>query len=211
MKKNNKNWEVCVELLNEITTNAQWDKNKFTCEDYDSFRNIVETKVLETMEAKGWNTPEKCKTFLDFYYTLYHRLYSKLEKHWLNGTLTDGDWMGDDSFMDFRHDILAHGYNAYCEVMEDWTAAKKYVKNYVECFGYCLPEPEDFRNIENDIYDAIDRVLARGGVCEVEIPNDEIEDIDEYLSKIDRVGWMWNPTSNGIEVYRASQAKKYAA
>ena len=144
MKKNNKNWEVCVELLNEITTNAQWDKNKFTCEDYDNFRNIVEEKVLETMEVNGWNTPEKCKIFLDFYYTLYGRLYSKLEKYWLNGSLTDGKYMGDDSFMDFRHDILAHGYNAYCEVMEDWTAAKKYVKNYVESFGYCLPTPDCF-------------------------------------------------------------------
>lgn len=139
MNRNNKNWDSCVWLLNEITTNAQWDKNKFT------LHKKVSVKVLETMEVNGWNTPEKCEVFLDFYYTLYGRLYSKLKKYWLNGTLTDGDWMSDDSFMDFRHDILAHGYNAYCEVMEDWTAAKKYVKNYVECFGYCLPKPEDFK------------------------------------------------------------------
>ena len=144
MNRNNKNWDACVWLLNEITANAQWDENKFTCKNYETLHKKVSEKVLETMEVTGWNTPEKCEVFLDFYYTLYGRLYSKLEKYWLNGTLTDGDWMGDDSFMDFRHDILAHGYNAYCEVMEDWTAAKKYVKNYVECFGYCIPRPEDF-------------------------------------------------------------------
>ena len=80
-----------------------------------------------------------------------------------------------------------------------------------DCFDYIDALSDVFEKQKNNILDAIDRVLARGGVCEVEIPHDEIENIDEYLSKIDRVGWMWNPKSTGIEVYRASQANKYAA
>lgn len=86
------------------------------------------------------------------------------------------------------------------------TATLKDCFNYIDALSDVFEKQR--QEVENDIYDAIDRVLARGGVCEVEIPIDEI---DEYLSKIDRVGWMWNPTSTGIEVYRASQAKKYAA
>lgn len=91
-------------------------------------------------------------------------------------------------------------HNPYCEL-----ATLK------DCFGHIDALSDCFEKQKNNILDAIDRVLARGGVCEVEIPHDEIENIDEYLSKIDRVGWMWNPKSTGIEVYRASQAKKYAA
>ena len=144
MNKNNKNWEVCVELLNEITTNAQWEKNVFTCKKYETLHKKVSAKVLETMEKNGWNTPEKCKVFTDFYDTLHGRLMDKLKRYWLNGSLTDGKYMGDDDFYYLTDDILSHGYDVYCEVMEDWTVAKRYIYTYFEGFSYCIPRPEDF-------------------------------------------------------------------
>ena len=144
MNKNNKNWEVCVELLNEITTNAQWDKNKFTCNDYIDLSRKVSLKVFETMEVNGWNTPEKCKVFTDFYDTLHYRLIEKLKKYWFNGTLLDGKYRGDDDLYYFTDDILSHGYDVYCEVMEDWTAAKRYTRTYFEGFSYCFPTPDCF-------------------------------------------------------------------
>lgn len=136
MKKNNKNWNVCAELLNKIAKNAEWDKAKIGR--YNVMIETVTDRVKKTTEENGFNTPKQYEMFTDFYGTLYGRLYNKLEKYWLNGRLTDGEFMSDDSFMDFLEEILGHGYDAYCEIMEDWTVAKKYVDIYVENFGYCL-------------------------------------------------------------------------
>lgn len=136
MKKNNKNWKVCAELLNEISKEAEWDKAKSM--PYNESTDIVTDKVKAVLGRYGFDNEDKIKVFEDFYYTLYSRLYNKLEKYWLNGTLSERIvGLSDDGFHYFLNDILAHGYDAYCEVIEDWTAAYKY-KDYEEGFEYCI-------------------------------------------------------------------------
>ena len=136
MKKNNKNWKVCAELLNEISKEAEWDKAKSM--PYSESTDIVTDKVQAVLGRYGFDNEDKIKVFEDFFYTLMDRLYNKLEKYWLNGTLsTRIAGLSDDGFHYFLTDILAHGYDAYCEVMEDWTAAYKY-KNYHEGLDYYI-------------------------------------------------------------------------
>lgn len=147
MNKNNKNWNECAELLNVIAKDAKWDKAKLPY--YEVNIEVVTERVKKTTARYGFNTPKKYDIFTDFYSTLEGHLYKKLMNHWLNGTLTDGMYMGDDNYSDFINEILAHGYDAYCEVMEDWTAAKKYVDDYRESFRYCLHFMYEHKMIEN--------------------------------------------------------------
>lgn len=136
MKKNNKNWKVCAELLNEISKEAEWDKAKMM--PYSESTDIVTDKVKAVLGRYGFDNEDKIKVFEDFFYTLMDRLYNKLEKYWLNGTLsTRIVGLSDDGFHYFLTDILAHGYDAYCEVIEDWTAAYKY-EDYEEGFDYYI-------------------------------------------------------------------------
>lgn len=136
MNINNKNWNKCAELLNVIAKEAEWDKAKSM--PYNESTDIVTDKVQAVLERYGFNSEDKLAVFEDFFYTLMNKLYNKLEKYWLNGTL--GKKIGglsDDGFHYFLTDILAHGYDAYCEVMKDWTVAYKY-KNYHEGFDYYI-------------------------------------------------------------------------
>lgn len=136
MRKNNKNWNECAEILNEIAKEAEWDKAKMMS--YDEGTDIVTDKVQAVFERYGIDTEDKLAVFEDFFYTLMNRLYDKLEKYWLNGTLdTRIGGLSDDGFHYFLTDILAHGYGAYCEVMNDWAEVYKY-KDYKEGFEYCI-------------------------------------------------------------------------
>ena len=132
MKKNNKNWNECVAVLNEICNGkGSWANAKANC-------SIVREKAKKVAEKYGFTTIEKYDIFMDFYDTLYSRLYNQLEKHWLSGRLsTRIDGLSDDGFCDFLHNIIGHGYDAYCEVMKDWKNAFNY-SDYYEGFDYCF-------------------------------------------------------------------------
>ncbi len=136
MNINNKNWNKCAELLNEMAKEAEWDKAKTM--PYNEMTDKVTNSVQAVLGRYGFDSEDKIKVFMDFFYTLTNKLYAKLKKYWLNGTLdTRIEGLSDDGFHYFLTDILAHGYDAYCEVMEDWTAAYKY-KDYEEGFTYCI-------------------------------------------------------------------------
>lgn len=136
MNKNNKNWNECVEMLNEICSGeGSWEYAlKYSMNEVST----VTEKVKEVAENHDFTTIEKYDIFMDFYDTLYSRLYKKLEKYWLNGTLnTKIRGLSDDGFNDFLNHIIGHGYDAYCEVMKDWKNAFHY-RNYWESFYYCF-------------------------------------------------------------------------
>lgn len=132
MNKNNKNWNECVAVLNEICNGkGSWADAKAKC-------SIVREKAKKVAEKHGFTTIEKYDIFMDFYDTLYLRLFNQLEKHWLSGRLsTRIDGLSDDGFCYFLHNIIGHGYDAYCEVMKDWKNAFNY-SDYYEGFDYCF-------------------------------------------------------------------------
>lgn len=136
MKKNNKNWNECVAVLNEICNGkGSWANVKANCSTNCS---IVREKAKKVAEKHGFTTIDKYDIFMDFYDTLYSRLYNQLEKHWLSGRLsTRIDGLSDDGFCYFLHNIIGHGYDAYCEVMKDWKNAFNY-SDYYEGFHYCF-------------------------------------------------------------------------
>lgn len=136
MNKNNKNWNECVEILNEICNGkGGWaDALKYSMDEVST----VTEKAKKVAEKHGFTTIKKYDIFMDFYNTLYSRLYDKLEKYWLNGTLdTKIRGLSDDGFHYFLNHIIGHSYNAYCEVMKDWKNAFHYC-NYFEGFEYCF-------------------------------------------------------------------------
>ena len=69
---------MCAELLNEISKEAEWDKAKSM--PYSESTDMVTDKVQAVLGRYGFNNEDKIKVFEDFYYTLYSRLYNKLEK-----------------------------------------------------------------------------------------------------------------------------------
>lgn len=139
MNKNNKNWNECVELLNEICSGkGSWANALRMSSTIEEVISTVTEKAKKAAEKYGFTTIEKYDIFMDFYNTLYSRLYDKLEKYWLNGTLdTRIAGLSDDGFHYFLNNILGYGYFAYCEVMKDWKNAFNY-RNYSEGFDYCF-------------------------------------------------------------------------
>ena len=139
MNKNNKNWNECVAVLNEICNGkGSWANAKANCSRVDKLISTVTEKAKEVAEKYGFTTIEKYDIFMDFYDTLYSRLYKKLEKYWLTGRLsTRIDGLSDDGFCYFLHNIIGHGYDAYCEVMKDFKNAFNY-SDYCEGFDYCF-------------------------------------------------------------------------
>lgn len=149
MNKNNKNWNECVEILNEICSGkGSWADALAKSSTIEEVYSTVEEKAKKVTEKHGFTTNEKYDIFMDFYDTLYSRLYDKLEKYWLNGTLGTKIWgLSDDGFHYFLNNIIGHGYDAYCEVMKDWKNAFHY-RDYVESFNYCL----EFMDEHNSLF-----------------------------------------------------------
>ncbi len=135
MRKNNKYFKACADLLNVIAKNVKWDDVKEN--PYEEMLDNATSIVSATMKEYGFDSDEKHEIFLDFYDTLHSRLYNKLENKWLSNRLTD-DWMSDDGYHYFLNEILAHGYDAYEAVMKNWEEAKKYANDYDEGFEYCI-------------------------------------------------------------------------
>lgn len=136
MNINNKNWNKCVKILCEIANEAEWDKLKSLS--FNERTDIVTDKVQAVLERYGFDNEDKINIFEDFFYTLMNKLYNRLYKKWVSGKLEfEMGFISDDSYRYLLTDILAHGYGAYCEVMEDWTAVYKY-KDYEEGFEYCI-------------------------------------------------------------------------